>query len=64
MALVGFARGRLDTVKVRMQGQGSPPRYVGLRQTAWTIVREEGFFRGLYSGTPMEGARLGSGASR
>ena len=47
-----------------MQGQGSPPRYVGLRQTAWTIVREEGFFRGLYSGTPMEGARLGSGASR
>lgn len=41
----------LDTVKTRQQGDPYvPPRYTSMGNTYWTILRQEGVVRGLYSG--------------
>lgn len=41
----------LDTVKTRQQGDPSfPPRYTSMGSSYATIFRQEGLFRGLYSG--------------
>lgn len=41
----------LDTVKTRQQGDPHmPPKYTSMGNTYWTILRQEGVFRGLYSG--------------
>lgn len=52
----------LDTVKTRQQGDPRlPPKYTSMGNTYWTIFRQEGVGRGLYSGvTP---AFLGSFSS-
>lgn len=49
----------LDTVKTRQQGDPHmPPKYTSMGSSYWTILRQEGFKRGLYGGvTP---AFLGS----
>ena len=48
----------LDTVKTRQQGAYDVPKYKGTFHAYKTIWREEGFFRGLYSG--YSAAMLGS----
>ena len=41
----------LDTVKTRQQGDPHlPPKYTTLRASYWTILRQEGFRKGLYGG--------------
>ena len=41
----------LDTVKTRQQGDPTfPPKYTSMGSSYATIYRQEGFFRGLYSG--------------
>ena len=41
----------LDTVKTRQQGDPNlPPKYTSMGNTYWTIFRQEGVLRGLYSG--------------
>ncbi|KAJ5577713.1 uncharacterized protein N7459_006677 [Penicillium hispanicum] len=41
----------LDTVKTRQQGDPTfPPKYTSMTSSYATIYRQEGFFRGLYSG--------------
>lgn len=41
----------LDTVKTRQQGDPHmPPKYTSMGNTYWTILRQEGVLRGLYSG--------------
>ncbi|KAF6007813.1 hypothetical protein HII13_004486 [Brettanomyces bruxellensis] len=48
----------LDTVKTRQQGAFDVPKYKGTFNAYKTIWKEEGFFRGLYSG--YSAAMLGS----
>ena len=49
-SLISFESFSVDTVKTRLQGQPLPARYHGTFHAATTIIRQEGFFRGLYSG--------------
>ncbi|KAK4544588.1 hypothetical protein LTR36_004160 [Oleoguttula mirabilis] len=49
----------LDTVKTRQQGDPHmPPRYTSMGNTYYTILRQEGVWRGLYGG--VQPAFLGS----